>query len=100
MTVSLTQKKKDKIATLCSKLLLEGRCLIRGIAKLLGYMSYGFVAVKFGKMHYRNLERLKIEALAQSRGNFDAFTHLTDKSKDDIRWWRDNIHNAYDDVYQ
>ena len=51
-------------------------------------------------MHYRNLERLKIEALANSKGNFDSYTYLTDNSKDDIMWWRDNIPNAYDDFYK
>ena len=100
MTISLTLKKKEKIFDLCKKLLSEERCLIRDIAKLLGYMSFGFIAVKFGKMHYRNLEHVKVHALSISKGNFDAFTELTDKSRNDIRWWRDNIQNSYDDIYK
>ena len=47
MTVSLTQKKKAKIFDFCLELLNH----IRDVAKLLGYMSNGFLAVKFGKMH-------------------------------------------------
>ena len=100
MTISLTQKKKAKIFDLCVKLLKEPNCHIRDVAKLLGYMSYGFIAVKFGKMHYRHLERQKIEALAFNKGNFEAILTLSDCSLDDIRWWKDNIWTAYDDIYK
>lgn len=70
------------------------------MAKLLGYMSYGFLAVEFGTIHYRHLKRQKIEALAFSKGNFEASTSLSAQGKDDIRWWRDNIMDAYEDIYK
>ena len=60
--------------------------LIREIAKLLGYMSYGFIATKYGKLHYRHLERQKIRALAQNKGSFDAYTTLTEKAKEEPEW--------------
>ena len=98
MTVSLTYKKKVKIFELCKQLLVKKKCLVRDIAKLLGYMSYGFISVKYGKMHYRNLEHVKIRA--SSQGNFDTFTELTLDSIDDIIWWKNNIFDAYDDIYK
>ena len=100
MTVSLTHKKREKIFKLCQKLLTQDKCQIRDIAKLLGYMSYGLIAVKFGKMHYRQLERVNIKALALSKGNFEAFTKLSPSSKDDITWWKDNMFNSYNDIFK
>jgi len=64
----------------------------------LGYMSYGFITVKYGKLHYRNLEHVKIRALVTSHGNFDTFTELTPDSIDEINWWKNNIFDAYDDI--
>lgn len=100
MTVSLTMKKKLKIIELCEKLLSRQSCKISDIAKLLGYMSFGFLAVKYGKMHYRHLELQKIEALSINKGDYEAFTILSPMSRNDIRWWRDNVRDAYSDIYQ
>jgi len=63
-------------------------------------MSYSFIAVKFGKLHYRDLERNKVKALAQNKGNFDAYTSFTYKSIQNIWWWLTNINKVYEDIYK
>jgi len=61
-------------------------------------MSYGFITVKYGKLHYRNLEHVKIRAPATSQGNFDTFNELPLDSINEIIWWKNNIFDAYDDI--
>ena len=39
--------------------------------------SSSFISVPLGKLHYRALERNKIEALKLSKGNFDRYTSIT-----------------------
>ena len=99
MLVSLTLKKKNRIRELCQQILHDKSSVIRDVAKLLGYFSSSFVAVRFGKLHYRNLERDKIEALRLSKGNFDALMHISELARKDIEWWRDNILDSSNEIY-
>lgn len=94
-SVLLTSKKKQKIADLYKLLLSQKRCLVRDIAKLLGCISFSFIAVKFSKLHYWNLKRNKIFALAVSSGKFDSKFN----TKQDIEWWINNITDAKNDLH-
>jgi len=100
MTVSLTEKKKLKIIELCNLLLEKPKIPIREVAKLLGYMSFSFIAVEYGKLHYRCLERVKNSALAANKGNYDSLMSLTPKAIADINWWKLNVYNAKNDIYK
>ena len=71
MTISLTDVKKEKIKLLCSEILEDECPKIRTIAKLLGKFTSSFAAVQFGKLHYRSLEREKIQPLRLSKVSFD-----------------------------
>jgi len=99
MTVKLTDKKKEKILALCDSVLNNNTPHIRVVAKLLGYFSYSFLAVKYSKLHYRCLERDKIEALKTNKGNFDSKMSLSLRGYQDINWWIKNIASSYEDIY-
>ena len=71
MAISLSDIKKEKIRSLCTEILNEEFPVIRTVARLLGKFSTSFPAVQFGRLHYRALERDKIEALKFKKGNFD-----------------------------
>jgi hypothetical protein len=47
--------------------------------------------VQIGKLFYRNLEKEKIEALMKSKGNYEAYMHVTESMKSELRWWYLNI---------
>ena len=66
MTVSLTSSKKKKVKDMCKSLLSKEKPSIRELARVWGNFSASFVAVTFGKLHYRNLERDKIFALRKN----------------------------------
>ena len=71
---------------------------MRTVASLLGKITSTFPAAKFGKLHYRGLEKCKTMALCKNNGNFNARPHLTEAAKSDIRWWRENVNHLYNDI--
>ena len=95
MTISLSDIKKEKIRSLCTEILNEEFPVIRTVASLLGKFSSSFPAVQFGRLHYRALERDKIEALKFKKGNFDKKMTISSSGKDDIYWWLNNISTAF-----
>ena len=71
---------------------MKTRTSIREVARVIGLLVSSFSAVDYGKLFYRNLERAKIEALNNFRGNVDAFMHITSEMKLDLFWWIENIY--------
>jgi hypothetical protein len=98
MTITLTPEKKTKMKNLCSEILNRKCIKIRQIASLLGKISSSFPASKFGRLHYRGLERLKTRSLAFCNNNFNANTVLDNDAIKDITWWRDNVSFVYNDI--
>ena len=54
-------------------------------------------AAKFGKLHYRHLEREKIEALKYHNGDFDTTLNISEKSKFELSWWL-NCEKFFNDI--
>ena len=71
---------------------------IRTVASLLGKITSTFPAAKFGRLHYRDLQKCKTMALCKNNGNFNARTHLTEAVKSHIRWWKENVNHIYNDI--
>ena len=92
MLVILPKEKRYLIKKECENLSLKTRTSIREVARVIGLLVSRFSAVDYGKLFYRNLERTKIEALKNFRGNFDAFMHITSEMKLDLFWWIENIY--------
>ena len=76
MTVRLATENKKKISNLCQDVLLEESVCIRLISKLLGKFASSFYAIKYGQLHYHDLERLNTKALKINKGNFDKKTSI------------------------
>ena len=98
MTVTPTLERKQKILERCSRLLKEGSSTIRELAQLIGQVVASFQGVKFGPLWYRNMEHDKVNALRQSKGNYDAVVFFSEEAKAEMQWWRDNIMLCYNDV--
>ena len=67
MTVSVTQKKKAKLRLPCLKALERGNLIIRFAAQVIGKIVSSLPCIEFGRLHYRHLERDKIQALSRSK---------------------------------
>ena len=85
------------MTTTLTNILLAITTNIRTIANILGKTT-SFRAAKFGRLHYRGLERRKTAVLSKYRGNYNAKISLTDEAKHALIWWRDNITHAYNNI--
>ncbi|KXJ06916.1 hypothetical protein AC249_AIPGENE11513 [Exaiptasia diaphana] len=54
-------------------------------------MVSSFPGVQYGKLHYRNLEISKIQALKAGAGNFDTMMTINEDMKTDLNWWIKNL---------
>ena len=97
MTITLNNNKKQKLKILCANL-LSGVTTIRTISQVLGKITSSFPATKFGRLHYRNLEVFKTRALKYHKNNFNAKVCLSEEAKGDLRWWKNNIDEIYNDI--
>ena len=57
-----------------------------------------FPAVRFGPLHYRQLEKDKSRALKKSKGNFDHVMEISEAGRKELSWWIENITDAFNDV--
>ena len=87
MIVTLPIDKKERIAEECKNLYLKDQDKIRNVAKVIGLIVSSFSAIEIGKLFYRNLEKEKIEALKKSKGNYEAYMHVTESMKSELKWW-------------
>ena len=86
MTVTLTTEKKRKIFDLCQEVLLKESVSIRVVSKQLGKFTSSFQAVKYGQLHYFDLENLKTKALKINKSNFDKKISIDPHGKQHIIW--------------
>ena len=47
--------------------------------------------MEFGPLHYRHLEKDKVQALSASKGNYQGRVQLSRRSRNELQWWIDNI---------
>ena len=80
MTVSFTPAKKQKILSLCVKLLATDQAPIRQVAQHLETFFSSFTAIPYRKLYYRFLESCKTKSLVISKGNL----HVSKEAIQDI----------------
>ena len=95
MRVSLTQDKALKLQTACRDIVKRERIVIREVAKLLGLMVSSLPGVQHGQLFYRSIENDKIIALKEANGKYEKKMTLSDKAREDIQWWIDNVRSAF-----
>ena len=95
MVVLLPERKQESLRSMCSSMVGSNRVqIIRTVATLIGLMVAALPAVDYGQLHYRALERDKIEALKLNRGDYDGVMSLSDDALMDVQWWIENIDQA------
>ena len=86
MTVSIPHDKAGQIKAACTRLLHCANPTIREVARVIGSLVACFPAIRYGKLHYRNLEMAKITALAAVKGKYDKHMVLPPPALVDLRW--------------
>ena len=98
MRVTPTQERKDSIYEMACELLERGQSTIRQLASFIGKVVSCFHGVKYGPLHYRNMEWDKTQGLSENKGNFDAQIYYSSHSVEEMKWWKDNILEASLDI--
>lgn len=91
MTVTLPHEKVLLIVQECLSLSKRIYETIRKVARVLGLLVSTFSAVEYGRLHYREIEKEKIQALKTSKGDFDSEMIVTENMKIDLLWWVSNL---------
>ena len=91
MRVTLPEGKTCNLIAKCQDTLQAGKLSIREVAGLIGMLQATRFANRHAALFLKVLEREKIKALAQARGNFDRHMRLSQKACADICWWIDNL---------
>ena len=95
MTIQLTSDKATKLKHACIEMLKHQRPSIRSVASLIGKLVASFPGVMFGSLYYRHLERDKVLALKQAKGNFDTCMSLSLQAKSELQWCIKNVESTY-----
>ena len=77
MTVKLTADRKLKIKEAFENILPASKNhTIRYVAKVIGMLTASFPAVKYGKLHLRDSEQCKSQAVKYNNGCYDSIMQL------------------------
>lgn len=89
--VYLPDDKIEKILLSCSDILRSTHCKIRVVARLIGLFTSAKNAIRLSPLFFRFLNRDKVQALAESNDDYEAFMTISDEGKGEIKWWQANI---------
>ena len=92
MTVFLSDEKVDDFVSKVTKLYNNPSCSIRDLASLIGLIISVFPAIRPAKLHFRELERVKVDALRKNQGNYDAIVTLPILARNELSWFMRNSH--------
>ena len=98
MMIFLTEKRRAQVRELCKDVCTLKLPTIRQVAKLIGTITSCFPAVRYGPLHYRDIEIAKTSALKLANGNFDKLMTLTHQALEDISWWRTHVDTAFKEI--
>ena len=95
MTISLPLVKQQRIFNMCMTLSNGSLFPIREVARFISLLVSSFPAMRYGPLFYRFLEKNKILALKNAKGNFDSTMQLDADALDEVKWWADNVLNSF-----
>lgn len=95
MSVCLTEEKIQKLKNTCRSVKNRKRITIRELAQVIGQLVASFPAVLWGQLFYRQLDKVKVEALKVKKGDFDALVVISKEAEEELDWWLQNIDSAF-----
>ena len=92
MTVSPTDKKREKTVKLVEKLLNNKKFKIRFVASAIGFIVDLGKGIEYGANHFRYLEKDKILALKRVKSQgYEGYMFLSREAKNELKWWKNNV---------
>jgi hypothetical protein len=95
MRFTLVPQKVEKIQGLCQEMLQVNYVKVRQICKLTGLTEHAAPAIRTGRVHIREIQRVVRSAL-QQLGSYEAEITLSEAAKQDLVWWLNHmaLHNG------
>ena len=93
MSVCLSRERKDKIASLGTRLLSQSSVCVRDLASFIGCLVAADNCVHLAPLRYKYLEIVRNVCLREHKGNYDSFLALDGHARDLVSWWVDNVHS-------
>lgn len=90
-TLTLTDIKKYKLLKILEQFYKKDECRILDFARLLGRLVAACIAVQYGWLYTKVMEREKLLALKMASGSYLGRMKISHRIKSDIKWWHDNI---------
>lgn len=91
MTLSPTPNKRKYILCMINEYLKRNTCSIRDFAKMLGKLVSVCMAIPYGFVYTKTLEREKFLQLESSNGNYEGIIEINKEIKSELLWWKNNI---------
>ena len=95
MIISLPESKRSNLIISLRNFVSQEEHSIRDLAKIIGRLIACRLAVPYGLLYTRHLERCKYLALNKFNGNYNSLNTLDIESKQDILWWVKNLPHCY-----
>ena len=92
--VYLTRDKEEKMVRAAEDILRKKSPTIREVAGILGLMTAFSQAFRYAEAYGKALDRDKVEALREARGDFRARMVLSEGSRRGILWWLRNVERS------
>lgn len=89
--VFLPVEKIEKILKFSRKIFFSKKIKIRDLFCLVGYYASSSCAILLAPIFYRYLDIDKTRALSLNEKNYEAYTELSYKAKQEITWWIENL---------
>ena len=86
-SLTLTDKKKSNLVKLLNSVISKEQCTIYEFAKIIGKLISACTAVEYGWLYTKVTEREKIIALRSNFDNYNKKMRISNKVKEDIKWW-------------
>ena len=90
LTLILPGEKLRKIRKRFKQLLEISDLSIRELSKFLGLLTFSIQAIFPAPLHFRNLQRLKNQAMAAHQSH-EAMISLDQAAREEVIWWRDHL---------
>ncbi|MPC92704.1 hypothetical protein E2C01_087809 [Portunus trituberculatus] len=78
MEIGLPERRVVNLIRACDELMHKEEAQIRQVARVIGILVAATSAVVLGKLHYRRLEKAKVDALQHSHGDLDAVMSISE----------------------
>ena len=98
MTISLPERKVQKIQKAVKKLMKKQRPTIRLVSSILGILEATHPANRFCRLFTKQTLIARNNALRDNKGDYEAKMDMSPKILEELQWWVENTHLLHENI--